>query len=131
MPTVNPMRTATVVDEYDDHEAVRTYLDRYWSWYMTEFEKKCRILGARREKSLLDPTSDWSQRVLAEWEQADVEVRERLACGLGEFDRSIRERVLEAIRDGTVEVNRCPRCGRVVRTPLARQCLACGFDWHS
>jgi hypothetical protein len=128
---MNPVKTATMVDEYDDHEAVRTYLERYWSWYITEFEKKCRNLGARREKALLDPTSDWSQRILAEWEQADDEVRERLVCGLGEFDSKIRERVLGAFRDGNLEVNRCPRCGRVVRTPLARQCLACGFDWHS
>jgi hypothetical protein len=124
------VRAATVVEEYDDDEAVRTYLNRYWSWYMTEIEKKCRNLGARREKALLDPTSAWSQGVLADWQEADFEVRERLACGIEDFDRGIRERVLKAIRDGTLEVNRCPRCGRVVRTPLARQCLACGFDWH-
>jgi hypothetical protein len=127
---MNPVQIA-MVNEYDDHEAVRTYLERYWRWYMTEFEKKSRTLGARREKALLEPTSDWSQRVLSEWEQADDEVRERLASGLEEFDRNIRQRVLGAIRDDSLEVNRCPRCGRVVRTPLARQCFECGFDWHS
>jgi hypothetical protein len=128
---MNPVQMANMLNEYDDHEAVRAYLERYWQWYMTEFEKKCRTLGARREKALLEPTSDWSQRVLSEWEQADGQVRERLACGLGEFDRNIRERIFGAVRDGNLEINRCPRCGRVVQTPLARQCFACGFDWHS
>ena len=26
--------------------------------------------------------------------------------------------------------NCCPRCGRVARTPKARQCRFCGNDWH-
>ena len=35
-----------------------------------------------------------------------------------------------AERGAEVFVNRCPRCRWVVRTPQARQCLWCGFDWH-
>jgi len=29
------------------------------------------------------------------------------------------------------EISRCPVCERIVKTPLARQCLWCGHDWHS
>jgi len=76
------MRKADMLKEYDDHDAVRTYLERYWRWYMTEFEKKCHSPGARREKALLDPTDHWSRRGFAEWEQADDEVRERLCMRL-------------------------------------------------
>lgn len=25
---------------------------------------------------------------------------------------------------------RCPKCAALLRTPRARQCLACGHDWH-
>jgi len=53
---------ANLVDESDDHDAVRIYLERAWSWYMTESERKCRNLGARPETALLDPASGWSQR---------------------------------------------------------------------
>ena len=39
----------------------------------------------------------------------------------------IRDLVLE--RDPSL-VNRCPSCGKVARTPKARQCQWCFFDWH-
>jgi hypothetical protein len=29
-----------------------------------------------------------------------------------------------------IELNCCPQCGRVARTPRARQCRFCGNDWH-
>jgi hypothetical protein len=116
---------------YDDEAAVRTYLESYWLWYMTDFEKSCRTLGARRAKALLDPTSGWSQGVLAEWKRAEDEVRTALEGGLTEFERRIRERVLRAFQNGGSVVNRCPLCRRVVRTPLARQCLWCDPDWRS
>jgi hypothetical protein len=35
-----------------------------------------------------------------------------------------------AERGAEVFVNRCPRCRWVVRTPQARQCFWCGFDWR-
>jgi hypothetical protein len=94
-------------------------------------QKNCRIAGARRARALLDTTSGWSQRVLAEWERADDEVRAALECVLAEFERKTRDRILSAFRYGGLVVNRCPRCRWVVRTPLARQCLWCGHDWHS
>ena len=124
------MQSPGVMDSYDDNDAVRSYLETYWDWYMTDFENQCRILGTRRAKALLNPGSGWSQRVQEEWERADEEVRSRLELGLPEFDRHIRDRVLGAFRDGALEINRCPRCLRVVRTPLARQCLWCGHDWY-
>ena len=24
----------------------------------------------------------------------------------------------------------CPQCGKLARTPQAKQCRHCGFDWH-
>jgi len=119
-----------VIDEYEDEAASRSYLEAYWSWYMTDFEKRCLPLGARRAKAALDPDSDWSRRVQGEWERAEEKVRSALADGLSEFEQRIRDRVLEAFRERTLVINRCPRCRRVVRTPLARQCLWCGHDWH-
>ena len=128
---LNPVRKPKRLDEYDDQAAVRSYLDAKWSWYMTDFEKRCQSLAARRAKALLDPTSDWSKRVQTEWERFDDDVRAAIGCGIEEFTTNIRDRVLTAFRDGSLVVNRCPRCRRVVETPLARQCLWCGHDWHA
>lgn len=52
-----------------------------------------------------------------------------LADGVEAFRKRVRDRVLcEHARK--IRVNRCPACERVVRTPLAQQCLWCGHDWH-
>ena len=26
--------------------------------------------------------------------------------------------------------NNCPNCGKLARTPKAKQCRFCGYDWH-
>jgi hypothetical protein len=38
-------------------------------------------------------------------------------------------RILSECRDEVV-INLCPACQRLARTPKARQCRFCGFDWH-
>jgi uncharacterized protein YlaI len=36
---------------------------------------------------------------------------------------------LEKVRPFRVHL--CPKCNSKLRTPQARQCLECGYDWHS
>ena len=51
--------------------------------------------------------------------------------GLRCFKASVADRIKTEIASGRVVVNRCPGCSRIVKTPLARQCLWCGRDWHN
>ncbi len=119
------------VVEYDESEAFRAHAEAYWSWYQTDFERLCSYLGARREKAVASGISDFAERVSVEWEaRATPAVRETLAVGLEAFRERVRERVVSALRGGSLPVNRCPACHRIVRTPRARQCLWCGHDWH-
>ena len=46
-----------------------------------------------------------------------------------ERKRSALDRVLTEKRE-FIHENRCLRCHRLLRTPVARQCLWCGHDWH-
>jgi len=116
---------------YDDALAVQSYLECFWSWHMTEFEKRCYRDGARLAKAQLESESPWGQRVIAEWDQTtDTHARKALADGFTRFEQRVRQRIMEEFRVGTLCVKRCPRCHRVVRTPEARQCLLCGHDWH-
>jgi hypothetical protein len=57
------------------------------------------------------------------------EVRALAALGDVEFRRRVVERIL---REHAAEVflNRCPGCGGLCRTPLARQCMRCGHSWR-
>ena len=29
-----------------------------------------------------------------------------------------------------IYINNCPKCGKLARTPRAKQCRHCGHDWH-
>ncbi len=49
--------------------------------------------------------------------------------GFGAFRERTGQRILDDWRDEIV-MNRCPRCGGVARTPEARQCRFCRYDWH-
>lgn len=48
--------------------------------------------------------------------------------GVAEAMRRTAARVVEEHR---VVLPRCGQCGALLRTPRARQCVACGFDWHA
>lgn len=50
--------------------------------------------------------------------------------GMRAFRARTAARILEMHGD-QVFLNRCPRCNELARTPKAKQCRACGFDWHS
>jgi hypothetical protein len=118
--------------DYDDAMALEYYLSQYWRWHMTEFEQQCEDLGARFEQAKAQRfRTAWSQRVLAEWQNADEKVHAALAPGLDAFVRSTRERICAQLRDGSLPVNRCPACSRIARTPRARQCFWCGHNWRS
>jgi hypothetical protein len=61
--------------------------------------------------------------------RSEVVVRTHHACF--QHPEVIREvRRILGEHTATHRINRCPRCHRVVRTPLARQCFWCGHDWH-
>jgi hypothetical protein len=57
----------------------------------------------------------------------------QVAAAIDDYDlfrQQARDRILAEHAD-KVTINRCSRCQRIVATPLARQCLWCGLDWHN
>ncbi|MFG0283228.1 MAG: hypothetical protein ACF8R7_02300 [Phycisphaerales bacterium JB039] len=49
--------------------------------------------------------------------------------GIGKVMDAAAQRALREHGD-KIFLNRCARCSALCRTPLARQCLECGHDWH-
>jgi hypothetical protein len=114
--------TDVAAADYDDRAALEDYVYRHVSDFMTEFEKRCDRLGTAREKARLTSSS----RARAVWEaEADEKVVEALQCGLFEFRRGIRNRILRLHQEGVLKVNRCPACLRIARTLHAKQCRWC------
>lgn len=59
------------------------------------------------------------------WMTNDENVLKLLENGIEEFERKVAERI-----DALVVYNNCPKCGKLTRTPKAKQCRFCGYDWH-
>ena len=59
----------------------------------------------------------------------DPEARRLASEGLRMFVTRTAQRILAEYSD-EIAFNNCPQCGAVARTPNARQCRFCGFDWH-
>lgn len=69
------------------------------------------------------------ERERQEWGVDEAQVQAILARGVEEFMVATRDRIL---KDHGTEIflNRCRACGALTATPVAKQCLSCGHDWH-
>ena len=67
--------------------------------------------------------------MLRQWGTKDKEALDLLDKGYDEFKRISAEKIMQEHGDN-VFINNCPKCGRLARTPLAKQCRHCGHDWH-
>jgi hypothetical protein len=116
--------------EYDEDRELTQYVWEHFSHRMTDFERRVgRAIRGRQKAS--NAGADIFHLLAVRWGQTDdPEVNAALADGPEAFRRRVCSRVL-AQAGGEVFVNRCPRCNGVARTPRARQCFWCGFDWHT
>jgi hypothetical protein len=60
----------------------------------------------------------------------DLDVLRLARDGIEVFVSRTRQRILNDHRD-QIELNCCSRCGALARTPKARQCRFCRYNWHS
>jgi hypothetical protein len=51
-----------------------------------------------------------------------------VALGIDKLETLIAERLLK--EPGHELLNYCPKCHGLARTPYAKQCRHCGYDWH-
>lgn len=150
----------TTIAEYDDALAVQAYLNyyRHHRWFpesmlRTELESRCLSLGDDYRKNQIikkDPmgTGTCTPKILQaiqqsekEW-NSDVNADVRAILGnthdpdelrkvLYAFCESVRQRIDQLMEvPECIPINRCPACSRVVRTPIAKQCMWCKHDWH-
>jgi hypothetical protein len=116
---------------YDDECELTHYVMAHCTDKFTDFER--RVLSAvlaRKKVARNDAEGGKLQSPLLKWARLDdPEINAALADGPEAFQRRVCQRIM-ANPLVAKAVHRCPRCQRVVRTPLARQCLWCGLDWH-
>jgi len=60
----------------------------------------------------------------------DPEVLRLASGGIDAFAIRTAQRILDEHKNEIV-FNNCPKCGALAKTPKARQCRFCRYDWHS
>lgn len=111
------------------------YVLRYYGLYMTLKEKAAHRHLAATMKATKGKSEMFAQqeakdhRTLSMFLIDDPEIARLAKDGYEIFAERTAERIL-AERKDSVFLNFCPRCQELARTPKARQCRFCGFDWH-
>jgi hypothetical protein len=115
--------------DYDEARELTHYVWAHCQGLMTPFERYVgyvNIVRAKAARSKSERMREWLHPKCA---FGEPQIEAALADGPEAFCRRVRDRLLAEQADALF-INRCPACGRIVRTPLARQCFWCGFDWH-
>jgi hypothetical protein len=114
--------------DYDEEAELSRYVFRHHCGLVSRFEQQVEQAACVREK-FAGATDEHGCRMIARYGRFDdPRIDRALAGGLEAFRIAASRRILNEHPD--LWVNRCPRCLRVTRTPLARQCFWCGHDWH-
>jgi hypothetical protein len=112
------------------------YILRYHRHLMTDIERQAEIhlvitlkrtlgrtdVAAQEEarKSMLDDPSGLSD---------DRDVLLLAKDGYEAFQTRTAKRILQEYGEQRI-LKGCPKCGELLRTPTARQCRFCNYDWH-
>jgi hypothetical protein len=116
---------------YNEDEIVKAHLSQWlYTHYMSDFERRCYYLGVQLANANPGPDLPQAAVIRGKFTIIPEQVRRALAHGVDAFVQNVRGRLWRKYQQGTLCVNRCRMCQRVVRTPLAKQCFWCGNDWH-
>jgi hypothetical protein len=115
---------------YDEDRVLTNYVCEHYSRYMTPLERGMMNAILLQQKMQLTQSSALRQKLLELHQVSKEDYEAALVDGPEQYRRQVRNRLIAEHRSD-VFINRCSQCQRVVRTPEARQCFWCGFDWHS
>jgi hypothetical protein len=106
------------------------YIITYFSELMTPPEKA----ALRHQHSLIKLEGDENdQRTKLYYRRGllstDPYVLDLLSAGPDQFMIKCAERILNE-HPKKVHLNLCPKCNKLARTPYAKQCRYCHYDWH-
>ncbi|WP_294203398.1 hypothetical protein [uncultured Chryseobacterium sp.] len=110
-----------------DQEIVK-YIIRYFSHLMTEDE----IAALKYQMYMYKSSDNEKQRKIMtekDWIRQTPETDNLLRNGYEEFEINVAKRIVAQTPE-KIFFNNCPDCGKLARTPSAKQCRYCGFSWH-
>jgi len=106
------------------------YIINYYTQFFTDHESKAHRHLMSLEK--LGEVNEDDNRLTAykkmEWISSDPIVLDLIKNGAEEFYKKTANRIVND--NGEIELfNNCPNCGKLARTPKAKQCRFCENKW--
>ncbi|WP_146589050.1 hypothetical protein [Posidoniimonas polymericola] len=117
-------------EDYHDDTALRWYLNAYYPHLFSD-EERCVIAIAvlRNKQSHRETPIDHAKDDIESYINGSDRIRQIIEGDIESYLDDAARRIISQKRED-VFINRCPACQRIVRTPVAKQCLWCGHDWH-
>ena len=118
------------------NQRLANYVIKYYGRFMTESERRAQshltytMKAAKGRSDTLAQQEAKRHQFYSRGISEDPEVLRLTSDGFQPFAERTAKRIL-AEHAEAVLLNCCPRCGELTRTPMARQCRFCHFDWHA
>lgn len=105
------------------------YIIIYFHHLLTEQERTAYKHQITTEKAENSKSEQFRKMLMTKWGTEDPDILSLLEDGYDQFKHRVAERILRDEPE-KVFINNCPKCGKLARTPKAKQCRFCGHDWH-
>lgn len=116
--------------EYDEQQVLTRYIWHNYMGLMSDTELLAFKAVSLRFKAEAAGSSPMREALLEKAAQLeDPRVKAALQEGVEPFRHAVRERLLRRY-PRRINLNRCPKCDRIPRTPRARQCPWCFHSWR-
>jgi hypothetical protein len=139
-------------NEYDDEAVLNRYIRIHYWHFFSYFEKQVTNTVISRSKAVAYSNPNNSDDALEQFylnpnnlqnltklnlEQLKIFgdignplIDAALENGTEAFFDKVCKKILSEYRD-EIFINRCEKCQRIVRTPIARMCVWCGHSWFN
>ncbi len=112
-------------------EELSTYINVYCSQFYNELEREAsnHHMASLKLDGFSQRNESRVKSSLRRMQTEDARVLKLLEHGYTVFARNAAIRIYKDHKE-ELDLNYCPQCHGLARTPNARQCRHCGHDWH-
>lgn len=116
-----------------DKETIDYIFNHYAGLFNLEEKAALKHLFSLVKLDVDDTDETMDSRVKAYRERGWLSSRKEILNMIKDGEEAFRQRVANRVlheQSDQIYFNYCKSCGRLARTPLARQCRYCGLNWH-
>jgi hypothetical protein len=105
-------------------------LIEYIYYHCQEFQTTDEIIAGRTAMYRKQLNQSYKEVMISKgWYKDAEQIKAMIGNSIDEFKVNVAIRIFNEHRD-ELNLNLCPKCFKIARTPLAKQCRFCFHNWH-